>query len=259
MSENQKVVIVTGASRGLGAAAARIAAEYGAAVVLTARSREELEREFGAIRAAGGEALVVEGDLTQRADCERVIDRTLEQYGQIDGLINNSGIIGPIAPISEAEAEGWMQNWTINVLAPVLLTRLALPALRQRGGRIVNVSSGAAVRPTQGWGAYSASKAAINQLTQVLAREEPGITALAVRPGMVDTGMQKEIRELGAVGMPESEHQRFVGAHEQGELLPPEQPGRALAVLALYAPHAWSGEFISWDESRVQELVYSQG
>jgi NAD(P)-dependent dehydrogenase (short-subunit alcohol dehydrogenase family) len=85
--------------------------------------------------------------------------------------------------------------------------------------------------------------------------EEKEITAIAVRPGVVDTDMQAAIRQDGRRGMPEETHARFTGYHESGQLLPPEAPGRALAALALYALREWSGQFLSWDERRVRELV----
>jgi len=141
------------------------------------------------------------------------------------------------------------------LFGPVMLTQAALPHLRQRAGRVINVSSGAAVKVIQGWGAYCVAKAALNHFTRVLAEEEPAITAIALRPGKVDTAMQETIRKEGAGGMTASAHAGFVEAHARGELLPPEQPGRALAVLALHGPREWSGEFISWDEEKLQLLV----
>jgi NAD(P)-dependent dehydrogenase (short-subunit alcohol dehydrogenase family) len=106
-----------------------------------------------------------------------------------------------------------------------------------------------------GWGAYSAAKAAINHLTHILASEEPDITVLALRPGIVNTGMQAAIREKGKSRMAEENYRWLNQMYEQGRLLPPEAPGRAIACLALFAPHEWSGEVVRWDDARVQELV----
>lgn len=251
---SQPVVIVTGASRGLGAAAARIAAEMGAAVVINARSADDLAAVAGEIESAGGRVLVVPGDVSQPAVCERIVAQAVDAFGRLDAVINNAGVLGPIAPLAEADADAWQRNWAINVLGPVMLTQAALPHLRQSGGRIVNVSSGAAVRGLPGWGAYCLSKAAINSLTRVTAAEEPDVIAVAVRPGVIDTEMQRMIREEGAEGMPAADHQSFVQRYEQGELLPPEAPGRALALLALYAPPELSGEFVEWDADAVQAL-----
>ncbi|HEX6304157.1 MAG TPA: SDR family NAD(P)-dependent oxidoreductase, partial [Anaerolineales bacterium] len=115
--------------------------------------------------------------------------------------------------------------------------------------------SGAAVKVVEGWSAYCSAKAALNHFNRILASEEDAITAIAFRPGAIDTEMQATIREEGGEGMPENAHARYLRLHEQGKLLPPEVPGKTMAVLALFAPHAWSGEFIAWDEERVQDLV----
>jgi NAD(P)-dependent dehydrogenase (short-subunit alcohol dehydrogenase family) len=249
------VVIITGASRGLGAALAQAVAELGADVVLTARSRDDLERQAELIRQKGREALVVAADLNQPQECRSVVQQAQERFGSLHALVNNGGILEPIATIAQADPQDWQRNWQVNVLAPVLLTQAALPALRISGGRVVNVSSGAAEKVTPGWAAYSLAKAALNHLTRFLAQEEPEITAIVVRPGVVDTAMQATIREEGERAMYQDDYQRFVGYHQQGKLLPPRLPGRALACLALFAPHAWSGAYLSWDEERVQTLV----
>jgi NAD(P)-dependent dehydrogenase (short-subunit alcohol dehydrogenase family) len=250
-----QTVIVTGASRGLGAATARAAAQIGAKVVVNARSEAELSALVKEINAAGGQAVPVPGDVSQPETCQLLVAEAVKRYGRLDAVVNNAGIIQPIAPIAIADSQDWERNITINVLAPVFLTQAALAHLRERAGRVINVSSGAAVNTIPGWGAYCTAKAAINHFTRSLAAEEPDITAISFRPGVVDTDMQAVIRRQGEKGMPAEEHARFVRYHEEGALLPPEAPARALAVLALHAPSAWSGEFIQWDEDRVQKLV----
>ncbi len=250
----EQVVIVTGASRGLGAATARILAEMGARLVLNARSEGPLLTLVDEIRAAGGGAVAVRGDVSDPAVCRAVVQAALDRFGRLDALINNAGIIEPIAPVAEASGDAWARNLAINVIGPVLMTAAALPHLRARSGRVISVSSGAALDPVSGWGAYCAAKAALNQYNAVLALEEPQITAITFRPGVVDTAMQAAIRRDGAGKMAGDEHARFVGYFERGELPPPERPGRALALLALYAPHDWSGHFIRWNEERVAAL-----
>jgi len=251
----QPIVIVTGASRGLGAAIARLLPQMGARVVLNARSGDELVALAARIRDEGGSAEVVVGDVSVPEICEKLVQTALDRYGRIDALINNAGILEPVARVADADEEDWTRIFAVNVIGPVLLTRAALPSLRSRKGRVINVSSGAAVRPKTAWAAYGASKAALNQVTATLALEEPDVTALAVAPGIIDTEMQALIRSAGKGHMSEADYARFVGHYERGELRPPEVPGRALAVLALHAPHEWSGAFISWDEDRVAALV----
>jgi NAD(P)-dependent dehydrogenase (short-subunit alcohol dehydrogenase family) len=232
-----------------------MAAQLGAGVALMARSADDLERVAQQIHDEGGQAVSLVGDVTRVEDCERVVAAVVDRFGGLDALVNNAGILKPIAPLSQAEAGAWEKNWAVNVLGPALMTRVALPHLRKKQGRIVNVSSGAAVHAIPGWGAYCVAKAAINHFGRMLAAEEPEVISLAFRPGVVDTGMQATIRREGAQGMPGEVYARFLRYHEEGELLPPEAPGCALAVLALYAPQAWSGEFVAWNDEQVRTLV----
>lgn len=248
-------VLISGASRGLGAATARIAAEMGAQVALMARSDDDLQQVAKEIEDRKGQALPVVGDVSSAADCRRVVAAVIERFGRLDALVNNAGILSPIAPIADAEPEAWEQNLAVNVMGPFLLTQAALPHLRQQQGRVLTVSSGAAVSVIRGWAAYCAAKAAVNHFTRVLAAEEPKITAMAFGPGLVNTAMQELIRREGAAGMPEEVHAQFVRNLADGDLLPPEVPGCALAVLAFHAPHEWSGSFLPRSDEQVLSLV----
>ena len=248
-------VLISGASRGLGAATARTSAQLGANVVLMAWSEDALVAVAREIETSGGQVLVVVGDVSHVADCHRAVAEGIQRFGHLDALVNNAGTLAPIAPFADSDSEAWRKSWAVNVLGPVVLSQAALPYLRLAQGRIVNVSSGAAVHVIPGWAAYCVSKAALNHLTRALAEEEPSITAIAFRPGIVDTAMQATIREQGAEGMPGDAYERFVRYYEEGELLPPEVPACALSVLALFAPHEWSGLFLPWDHDDLQSLV----
>jgi NAD(P)-dependent dehydrogenase (short-subunit alcohol dehydrogenase family) len=254
---NLKTVIVTGASRGIGAAVARQLSGQGAAVVLSARSTADLEATAGDIRERGGRCLVVPGDIGDPETGLFLVKQTMAAFGRLDGLVNNAGMLEPIAPIAKADPAAWSRNLTVNLVGAMALTQAALPYLRPARGRLINVSSGASQSATAGWSAYSAAKAGLNRFTAVLAAEEPDVTALAVRPGVVDTEMQTLIRQEGAGGMTPESHARFIRRHEQGELLPPDKPGLALAMLALHAPLEWSGRYLSWDDAEVRALVDS--
>jgi NAD(P)-dependent dehydrogenase (short-subunit alcohol dehydrogenase family) len=249
-------VIITGASRGLGRATALILARMGASVTINARSEAALARVKAEIEEAGGRAEMLAGDVSSPDVAERLVAAAVLNFGGVDALINNAAVLEPLARIADSDHERWLRNFEINVMGPFLLVQAALPHLRRAPhGRVLNVSSGAAVRPTPGWSAYCVSKAAINMFTAVLAQEEPDITALAVRPGAVDTPMQNVLRERGREAMTPEQHQRFVEMHHRGELLPPELPGRALALMALRAPRAWSGQFVQWNAPEVQALA----
>lgn len=126
-----------------------------------------------------------------------------------------------------------------------LQVKAALPALRKSKGRIIFTSSGASVSGFKGWGLYGASKAAMNHLALTLSVEEPDVTSVAIEPGMVDTEMQREIREDLATSMDTRFHSLFTTVHKDGQLLRPEQPGHAIARTVIAAPKSLTGKFLS--------------
>ncbi len=252
---DQGAIIITGASRGLGAAAARALGPLETPVVLGARTESDLVSVAIEMRARGGRAAVVVGDITLDDTRAELIETALRAFGGIRGLVNNAARLQPMARLAQAEAAMWEAHWRLNVLAPVLLTKLALPALRASHGRVINVSSGAAEHVVPSWGAYDLSKAALNHFTRQLALEEPEVISVALRPGVVDTEMQAEIRARGRETMESKSHERFVRLFEKGELLPSDRPGRALAALALWAPKEMSGAFVRWDDPLVAGLA----
>jgi NAD(P)-dependent dehydrogenase (short-subunit alcohol dehydrogenase family) len=153
-----------------------------------------------------------------------------------------------VARIADASASAWRASFDTNVFSCVAFIQAALPALRESRGRIVVVSSGAAVNAYTGWGAYGAAKAALNHLVCTMEKEEgaKGIVAVAVRPGVVDTEMQRGIREVYGDGMEERDVARFRDLKEQGGLLRPEQPGNVLGRLAVEAVRELGGRFFKY-------------
>lgn len=254
MTTTHSTVIVTGASGALGAATARQLARWGANVVITGRRADALETVAEGIRADGGRVHVIAGDLTQAETVGALVEGTLAQFGAIDALVNNAGVLA-IETLADGSLETWRWVFEVNVVSVLALTQSALPYLRERRGRVVNVSSGAGVKGYEAWGAYGASKAAMNHLTMTLANEEPHIAPIAVRPGVVDTAMQAQIREQGGGIMPPQNHARFVGLHRDGDLIPPERPAASLAALALDMPDALRGQFVSWNDAPLLTLV----
>lgn len=132
------------------------------------------------------------------------------------------------------------------------MVQKTLPHVRKAHGSYIMVSSGAASKGYRGWGAYGSTKAALNHLTATLSAEEPDITSIAIRPGIVDTGMQKLIREQGKESM-QDEHQKFIDLYDAGKLVSPEQSGSVLVNLAIKPPHHLSGKFHSWDDEELKE------
>jgi len=138
-------------------------------------------------------------------------------------------------------------KWALQLLKTQQI-KGALPALRSSKGRIIITSSGAAVSSYTAWGAYGAAKAALNHLAGTLAAEEPDVTTVAIRPGTVDTEMQRELREIHHKTMAEKDARKFADLKTTGTLLKPEQPGHVIARVALAAPKELSGRFINWSE-----------
>jgi NAD(P)-dependent dehydrogenase (short-subunit alcohol dehydrogenase family) len=207
------------------------------------------------IHVAGGTALAMTGDVSVAEDCERVVNETIARFGRVDALVNNAGVLEPIATFADANPQAWERNLAVNLFGAVNMTGAVLPHLRASGGRVIHVSSGAALEPYHGFSAYCVSKAALNHFSRALAIEEPQLTSIALRPGKVDTEMQELLRRKGAEGMEPEQYERHVRLHSRGDLLPPQEPGRSLALLALCAPRQWSGEFLQWDDPRIRSLV----
>jgi NAD(P)-dependent dehydrogenase (short-subunit alcohol dehydrogenase family) len=249
---NTRVAIVTGASRGLGAAVACWLGKAGAAVTLIARSEEKLTATSDDVRRLGGEPLVCRADVSEYDACRKAVDKTLARFGRIDAVVNNAGIVQPISAIARTDPADWRYNIEVNLIGPFNLIRAAAAALSRQNGRIVNVSSGAANLALESISAYCTAKAALNHFTRVLAVEEPELTTVAVRPGVVDTDMQTFIREEGPRAMPPDQADYYRQLKDRGELEPAIIPARSIAWLALYAPREFSGRFLDYDDPRIQ-------
>lgn len=197
-----KVAIVTGASRGIGLAICRSYAALGLHVAMVARSQPELEREAAAIRADAAprsvSAHVV--DVSNEAAVRAMVDGVVREYGRVDLLVNNAGVIGPIGPLETIETAEWMQAIAINLHGTFFGLKAAVPHMRRQGsGRIINFSGGGALLPAPFFDAYSVTKASVVRLTENLALEleGTGVTVCAVAPGGVNTRMFDEMLAAG--------------------------------------------------------------
>jgi NAD(P)-dependent dehydrogenase (short-subunit alcohol dehydrogenase family) len=183
------VALVTGASRGLGLALARALAERGWALVIDARGA-------GALAAARAElaeltdVVAIAGDVADEAHRRELVAAA---GGRLDLLVNNASVLGPspLPPLTNYPLEALERVYRVNALAPLALIQLVLPSLRP-GGRVVSITSDAAVEAYEGWGGYGSSKAALDQLTNVLAAEHPELRIYAVDPGDMNTQMQQD-------------------------------------------------------------------
>lgn len=189
-----KVALVTGASSGIGEAAARALAQRGAAVTLVARSEERLEFIVREISAAGGQALAVKTNVTDKDSVRDTVERTVEQFGTLDVLVNNAGL-GLSGRVAELRSEDLRYVFEVNMLGPLNCVQAALPHMR-RGGRIINVSSVVGKRAIPKVGGYCATKFALNALSDSLRVEvaDRGITVSSVYPGTTRTAFRENSR-----------------------------------------------------------------
>jgi len=231
-------------------------------IVLVARNGDELQKLQNEYP---DRVAYLTGDLADTNLCEKTIDLALTRWGRLDGLIVNHGRLDPVEKILDVNIDDWKTTFDVNVFSAVALVesipwhaqglvgshnaqvKHAIPALRESGGRIILTSSGAAVGVYQGWGAYGASKAVLNYLAQQLAVEEPRIVAVAIRPGTVNTDMQRDIRDVYGKKMDMSDAKKFNDLHETGKLLEPELPGHVIAKLAMRAPDSIRGRFLKYE------------
>lgn len=229
-----QVAIISGGGRGIGKAVAEQLASLGAAVVLTARSEAQIADVAASLREQGAKAIAVPGDVGAPEQIDEIIGATLKEFGRIDILINNAAVIGPIQEVAKTDLNEWAYNIQVNLVAPFYFTRKLLPImLEQKYGRIVNVSSGAAINPIVGASAYSASKAGLDMFSRAVAYElaDSGVTVNSMHPGMVDTEMQVGLRSVDTRDS-RLDFTRFHNAYEEGQLRSPVDVARAITWLA---------------------------
>jgi NAD(P)-dependent dehydrogenase (short-subunit alcohol dehydrogenase family) len=193
----ERVAVITGGGRGIGRAMALKFAGEGAAVVVAARTRTEIEAVAQEVRNAGGRAAAVPADVADEKDCERLIHEVESLFGRVDILVNNAGEYGPVKPVEEISPVEWDRVIAVHLRGAYLLTRLVLPGMYTRGsGVILNISSLSA-KSAFGWGSpYAAAKAGMLGLTRVAAAEaaRKGVRVNAICPGPVtETKMSKDL------------------------------------------------------------------
>ncbi len=233
---SRKTALITGASRGIGEATARKLAEYGANVVLAARSLEDTQRIADEI---GDQAIAVPCDVSRYEDVAAAVGAAKERFGGLDILVNNAGTIEPIARLEESNPEHWGQVVDINLKGVYHGLRAAYPAMMSGGGGvIINLSSGAAISALEGWSHYCATKAAVLSLTRCAHKEwsAEGIRVVGLSPGTVATDMQVAIKGSGI---------NPVSAMDWDRHKSPELVAEAIAWLATDAGRPYDGDDFS--------------
>jgi NAD(P)-dependent dehydrogenase (short-subunit alcohol dehydrogenase family) len=190
----EKVVIITGATKGLGAALARGFARNGAKVALCARGREELKHIETEIIRSGGEVFSLPVDIKKPDEVERFASETLDTFGKVDAVINNASVLGKRVPVWEYDYNTWREVIDINVTGVYLMTKVFLSSMiKQRSGSIINLSSGVGNKGKPNWGAYCVSKFGVEGFSYMLAEElrEYSIRVNIVNPGGLATDMRR--------------------------------------------------------------------
>jgi NAD(P)-dependent dehydrogenase (short-subunit alcohol dehydrogenase family) len=226
---------VTGGGRGIGRAAAMALADLGAVVAVSARTQLELEETVDEIRARGRRAEAFACDVSDWQAVIESVGQIEARLGPIDILINNAGVLGPLARAWESPPREWARAIEINLIGAYHCARAVLPGMVARGrGSIVNVSSGAASFAAPNWSAYAVSKAGLDHLTRLLAAElkDTGVRVNSVHPGIVETEMVKALRTATPEQLPPRRRRFFEDVTARGEVLEPETAARVIAWLA---------------------------
>lgn len=234
-----KVAVVTGASKGIGAAIAKSLAEAGASVVVNyASSKTDADRVVGAITANGGKAIAVKGDVGKAADVQHLFDETRKQFGKVDVLVNNAGVykFDPIEKITEDE---FHRQFNTNVLGALLATREAVKHFGNAGGNVINITSIAATSSMAEGTVYSATKSALDTMTRTLATElgPRNIRVNAIAPGGVET------EGVHAAGFAGGDFEKDIVARTPlGRFGQPDDVARVAVFLASDASRWMTGE-----------------
>jgi 3-oxoacyl-[acyl-carrier protein] reductase len=260
----EKVVLVTGASKGIGKAIAAAFAAEGSRVVLNARNQQELEQAAQEIRQSGGSALALAADVTSASEVQRLAQQAVELLGTVHVLVNNAGGAGGFAQFEELSDEDWITVFNLNVLSTVHMTRALLPYMQQqKWGRIINMASESGIQPDPFMPHYNAAKAAVINLTKSLSKAyaRDGILVNTVSPAFIQTPLVEQLlaaqaQEQGVT--PQKAEQAFLRQNrphiELGRPGTPEEVASAVVFLASEAASFITGANLRVDGGSVASV-----
>lgn len=251
MKLHGKVAIVTGAGRGIGAAISLAYAAEGTDLALVSRTHSEIMSVASQVQSLGRRAIAVRADVSEKKDVDEMVEQVIREFGKVDILVNNAGVQGPIGLMVDNDYEHWIRTIQINLVGTFLCCKAVLPfMIRQRSGKIINLSGGGAAHPRPRFSAYSSSKAAVVRLTETLAEElkEFNIQVNAIAPGAVNTGMLDQVlaasQDAGEKALKEAKKQMETGG------VPTDVPAALAVFLASDDSNGLTGRLISavWDD-----------
>uniref|UniRef100_UPI004048550C SDR family oxidoreductase n=4 Tax=Yoonia sp. TaxID=2212373 RepID=UPI004048550C len=243
---SRKTVMITGASRGIGKAAAFAFARAGANVALLARSVDEIAQIAGDI---GPKALAIPCDVTTRSEVEMAVAATAKTFGGLDVLVNNAGALEPIGHLQDTDPDAWGHVIDVNIKGVFYAMHAVMSGMISQGhGTILNVSSGAAHGPVEGWSAYCSSKAGAYMLTRMadLEARDKGLRVMGLSPGTVATQMQRDIKASGM---------NAVSKLAWTDHIPPEWPAQTLVWMCSPDADAYLGMDVSLREQTIRDAV----
>ena len=241
-----KTVMITGASRGIGEATARVFAEAGANVALLARCVDEIAQTADEI---GRSAIAIPCDVSRRSEVEAAVAATTRTFGCLDVLIGNAGMVAPIGLLGDTDPDAWSHAIDVNLKGVFYGMHAVLPGMIAQGhGTILTVSSGAAHSPIEGWSAYCSAKAAAYMLTRSVDNEarDKGVRVMGLSPGTVATQMQRDIKASGI---------NPVSKMEWSDHIPPEWPARALLWMCTAEADSYLGTDVVLRDQAIRDLV----
>ncbi|MEL7429381.1 MAG: SDR family oxidoreductase [Pseudomonadota bacterium] len=244
-----KTAIVTGASKGIGEATARMLAAHGAKVVLLARSESAVKKIAEELASEGVKATGMACDVAKYAQVAKAVELAKSKYGSVDIIVNNAGLIEPITRLKDSNPAEWGAVIDVNVKGVYHMAHAALPFMeRQKSGVIINISSGAATSALEGWSHYCSSKAAALSLTRCLHKEVAGrgVRVIGLSPGTVATDMQVAIKASGI---------NPVSQLDPAVHIPPEWVAQTICWMATKDAKSFDGDDVSLRDEAIRKRV----